>query len=191
MKHARCTICQDPRRHDLESELADGARLRALSRKHSVSYDALWRHWRGHVTPEQKDRLRFGEAPTNRLKGMVAEESISVLKDLNFARNSILEALDAAPKEDAHARGTLTGRLHENARIRGQISGELAKSPMVVNNNIGTANFYDSSEYQRLRDGLRQLCRLHPEIMPALIEMLERLDAEPAPQTLPALEHRA
>jgi hypothetical protein len=97
------------------------------------------------VSAEQKDRLRFGDAPAHKLAGIVAEEGISVLKDLNYARKSIIEALSVAPAQDANARSALTGRMHENARIRGTITGELAKSPLVQQNTLNV--FINSSEF--------------------------------------------
>jgi hypothetical protein len=159
------------KRHDIESELADGARLRATARKHSISYDALWRHWRKHLTQADKDRKRFGDAPTHKLKGMVAEESISVLKDLNFARHSILEALNATPPEDAHARATLAGRLHENARVRGQISGELSKSPLVQHQ---TNNFFMTDpNFAAFQADLARALGRFPDALAAVVELFE------------------
>jgi len=199
MKHARCTVCSSPLRHDLESQLADGARVRPLARKYNINYDRLWRHWRGHVTPEQKDRLRFGDAPTHMLKGMVADAEISVLKDLDYARKSIVEALDITPREDANARGTLTGRLHENARIRGQITGELAKSPLLISNNLTV--IMDRPEMREFLDDMaRELARF-PEAAKHMISWIEAKESQAieavghaggqsVSQALPALEHR-
>jgi hypothetical protein len=180
VKHAKCTICQDPRRHDIESELADGARLRAMARKYQISYDSLWRHWGRHLTTEQKDRLRFGDAPAHKLKGMVAEEGISVLKDLNFARKSIIESLAAAPAQDAHARATLTGRLHENARIRGLISGELSKSPLVsITNNTQNNVFTNDAGFVEFQSQLIAALRGFPQARAAVLAVFERLEQEP------------
>lgn len=187
MKHIRCVICTHPKRHDLESELADGARLRPLARRENISYDALWRHWRRHVTQEHKDRLRFGDAPTHRLKGMVAEAEISVLRDLNFARRSLIQALDVAPAQDALARGTLTGRLHENARIRGQITGELSKSTLIQQNTVNV--FLNSPEFVRFQASLIGVLAHFPEAREAVIAEFDKLEAESAPAALPALEH--
>lgn len=204
MKHPRCIICTHPKRHDLESELADGARLRPLARRYELSYDALWRHWRRHVPQEHKDRLKFGDAPAHRLKGMVAEAEISVLKDLNFARHSLLEALAVAPAEDANARASLTGRVHENARIRGQLTGELSKSPLIQQNTVNV--FMNSPEFVRFQGALLNVLRQFPEAREAVIAEFERLEAldgqampaelstseastADAPSSFPALEY--
>jgi hypothetical protein len=166
--------------------MADGARLRAMARKHAVSYDSLWRHWRRHLTIEQKDRLKFGDAPVTKLRGMVAEAEISVLKDLNFARKSIIEALAAAPAQDSHGRATLTGRLHENARIRGLISGELSKSPLVsiTNNQINNGAMMESPAFASFQARLIGVLRLFPEARDAVIAEFEKLEAPP-PTVLP------
>lgn len=185
MLHAKCASCQHEQRHDIESELADGARLRATARKFKISYDSLWRHWRRHVSVEEKDRLRFGDAPAHRLKGMVAEEGISVLRDLNYARNSLLESLAVAQPQDAHARATLTGRLHENARIRGAVTGELAKSPLVTNTNVLIMNSAPMVELQAM---LVQRLRPFPEAAKAVLEGLRQLTERDQPPALPALE---
>jgi hypothetical protein len=185
VKHPKCKICTDPRRHDLESALADGARLRPLARKYSISYDSLQRHWARHLTPAQKDRLKFGDAPAHKLKGMLAEAEISVLKDLNFARRSLLEALVAAPAEDAHARGTLTGRLHENTRIRGQLSGDLAKSPLISNTTINnTLSIQGNAEVEQLKADIARVLDKHPAALMDVIAYFERLENPPL-----ALEH--
>jgi hypothetical protein len=189
MKHTRCIICTHPKRHDLESELADGARLRPLARRYEISYDALWRHWRRHVPQEHKDRLKFGDAPVHKLKGMVAEAEISVLKDLNFARKSLIEALNVAAAEDANARGTLTGRLHENARIRGQITGELSRSPLIQQNTINLV--MNSPEFVRFQADLIRVLNRFPDAREAVIAEFDRLEAEQAAQPLPALEHES
>jgi hypothetical protein len=169
----------------MESELADGARLRGLARKYGVSYDSIWRHWRRHVTTEQKDRLKFGDAPVHKLKGMVAEEGISVLRDLNFARKSIIAALDATPKQDSHALATLAGRLHENARIRGLISGELSKSPLVQINNNTQNVFTNDAGFVEFQGELIAALRGFPDARRAVLLVFERLEqsmSEDVPQ---------
>jgi hypothetical protein len=155
--------------------MADGARLRAMARKYSISYDSLWRHWRRHLTTEQKDRLRFGEAPAHKLRGMVAEEGISVLKDLNFARKSIIESLAAAPAQDGLGRATLAGRLHENARIRGLISGELSKSPLVQINNTQNV-FTNDAGFVEFQQQLVSVLRRFPEARQAVLLEFQRLE---------------
>jgi hypothetical protein len=148
-----------------------------MGRKYSISYDALWRHWRRHLSVEQKDRLRFGDAPAHKLAGMVAEEGISVMRDLNFARKSIIESLAAAPAQDGHARATLAGRLHENARIRGLISGELSKSPLVqINNNTQNNVFSNDAGFVEFQGELIAALRGFPDARRAVLDVFERLE---------------
>jgi hypothetical protein len=170
----------------MEAELAGGARYRPLARKFGVSYDCLWRHYRRHLTQAEKDRLKFGDAPAHKLKGMVAEAEISVLRDLNFARQTIIEALEAVPAEDGHARATLTGRLHENARIRGQLSGDLSRSPLIQNNSTTYITMRDSPEIEQLKRDLVDVLQNHPAALADVIAVFERAEAAP----LPALEHQ-
>ena len=155
-----------------------------MGRKYSISYDALWRHWRRHLSVEQKDRLRFGDAPAHKLAGMVAEEGISVMRDLNFARKSIIESLAAAPAQDGHARATLAGRLHENARIRGLISGELSKSPLVQINNNTQNVFTNDAGFVEFQGELIAALRGFPDARRAVLAVFERLESvnEEVPQ---------
>jgi hypothetical protein len=120
---------------------------------------------------------------------MVAEAEISVLKDLNFARKSLIEALNVAAAEDANARGTLTGRLHENARIRGQITGELSRSPLIQQNTINLV--MNSPEFVRFQADLIRVLNRFPDAREAVIAEFDRLEAEQAAQPLPALEHES
>jgi len=152
------------------------------SRKHSVPYDSLWRHWRDHVTAEQKALLRFNDVPREQLVGRVAAEEIRVIDDLNFARNATLEALRATPPTDPEMRDRLVGRYHENIRIRGQLSGELAKSPFVQQiTNI----FMNDPGFLSFQERLFRVLRRFPEAFEAVAQEFEGFKAA----TLPALEH--
>ena len=170
--------------------MAAGAGQAALGKKYHISKDSVFRHWSRHVDDERKARLLMGPVQRQALAARIAEENASVLDNLKIIRAGLYEAYDAALRAgDRNSIALLSGRLHENQRIVGGITGELANSPLIQNNTIN--NFHDSPEYTRLREGLKQFGRKHPEVMPALIEMIENLDKEPAPaQPLPALEHR-
>jgi hypothetical protein len=44
----KCSICKHARRHEIEADLQAGSPYRAISRRHSISRHALWRHWANH-----------------------------------------------------------------------------------------------------------------------------------------------
>lgn len=184
-------MCRHVARTEIELALAAGAGQAALGKKYSISKHSVSRHWSRHVDDERKARLLMGPVQRQALAARIAEENASVLDNLKIIRAGLYEAYDAALRAgDRNSIALLSGRLHENQRIVGGITGELANSPLIQHNTVN--NFGASPEYVRLLDALRQFGRKHPAIMPELIEMIERLDAEPAPgQSLPALEHRA
>ncbi len=185
----RCPLCKDPIHHDIEADLANGARMRPIARKYGVSYDCLWRHWHRHVHPEEKIRLRFGGEPIEKVREMIAESSSGVLGDLDYARKFIFETLMAVPIQDAHARSALTGRLHENARIRGMITGELANSPLIQNTT--TINILQLPEFTTFQADLVRALSRFPEACNAVLAEFQRLENSVASlPAVPALEHQ-
>lgn len=95
---ARCTICNHPRRDDIEASLDLGWSQRAVGERFGVSASALSRHHCGHHT-----RLRDLErelAQVRRQKDRI--EHASALKTI-FAR---------AGCRDAHEIGELVGRIN-------------------------------------------------------------------------------
>jgi transposase-like protein len=175
-----CTICAHLERVRAELLLAGGASIHSVARKFGVSYHALRRHWIAHVDEARRTNLRLGPVSRQALASRVSEESQSVLDHLNVAKAAIYQMLDAALNAgDRVGVAMLVGRLHENLREVARLTGLLAQSPLIQHNTINN-NLYTSPEFTRLRTGLLQLGRDHPQIRPDLIAMLKRLDAEPA-----------
>jgi hypothetical protein len=184
----QCRVCRHVAKTEIELALAGGAGQTALAKKHGLSKDSVQRHWARHVPEERKARLLIGPVQAQALAARLSEENSSVLDNLKIIRAGLYEAYDAAVRAgDRNSIALLAGRLHENQRLVGTILGDLASTRLVQNTTIN--NFGDSAEYVRLIEALRQFGREHPQVMPALCAMLERLD-DPAPAQLPALEHR-
>jgi hypothetical protein len=177
--NGRCTVCSALERVQIELLLAGGASQRSIARKYSLSHYAISRHWSGHVSDERKANLVMGPVQRHALAARVAEESTSVIDQLRLVRVGLFRSYDTAlTAGDSLSIASIAGRLHENLRITGGITGELASSPLIQQTTINN-NLYTSPEYVRLRAGLLQLTRNHPQIAPSIVALLKRLDAEP------------
>jgi hypothetical protein len=177
--NGRCTVCSALERVQIELLLAGGASQRSIARKYRLSHYAISRHWSGHVSAERKANLVLGPVQRHALAARVAEESTSTIDQLRLVRVGLFRTYDTAlTAGDSLSIASIAGRLHENLRITGGITGELASSPLIQQTTINN-NLYTSPEYIRLRAGLLQLTREHPEIGPSIVALLKRLDAEP------------
>jgi hypothetical protein len=141
------------------------------------------------MSPEYRAALLLGrDTLQTKLKAVAeyaAEENTSLLDHYRIARAGIYTLLDAAlDGRDRVGYSMLVGRLHENLAATARLTGQLSSNPMISHMTINN-NLHASPEYARLRDGLLQLAREHPEIRPALFAMLKRLDTEPTPQSPP------
>ena len=174
-QHRKCALCHHVERIRFELELAGGVSIRAIARKYSLPYHPLQRHWKSHVDDDRKARLLLGPVQRQALAARISEENSSVIDSLKVARSLLWESIDkAAAAADLHALSLLMGRLHENLRITGHITGELASSPLVSN----TTNFLaiESSPYMAdLRTMLIERLRAFPDAAHAVIQGLEEL----------------
>jgi hypothetical protein len=185
----RCKTCDHLERKRVEKSLANGATLRAVARKFNLSEDSLQRHWSRHVTDDAKARYIIGPVADKKekLAAAVLDENVSSLDHYRIIRATLYAAFDnAAEVGDRTAIDRLAGRLHENLRDCGRLTGEL--QPILVNqqNNINITNNRDYT--QTIAVIIDALSRF-PEARQAVISALRAHEARIAPAA-PMIEHQ-
>lgn len=174
--------------------LAGGASIRAVSRKFSIAYDALNRHWKNHVDAERKANLVLGPVQRQALASRVAEESEGVLDHFKSIRAGLYQLYDnSLAASDGAIGAMLAGRLHENLNSMARLTGQLASSPLVQN----TTNIFLLPQFAEIQSVLMRSLAAHPaaraDVIRAFRAMEQRASA-PAPpaQREPVLiEHEA
>ena len=187
-RHPQCRVCARDDRASLELALAGGASVRAIAKRHGVAYHQLYRHW-AHVDPERKAALAIGPVQRAALAARVSDESSSVIDHLKVARAAIYQMLEGAlSAADRVGVAMLTGRLHENLRELGRLTGQLANSPLIQQN---TTNIFVSPEFARMQAGLMRALAAHPAARADVIRAFRELEssaASSAPTTAPLIE---
>lgn len=172
-----CTVCTHKERERIEALRASGASLDSLARKFKVSRDALWRHWKDHVSAEVKAHYLAGPATIAQLREKAAEENMSVLDYLSVIRSILMGQLTAnAEAGSAFTAATIAGRVVEVLREIGRITGEVERLHSSVNFTTNIA-ILSSPEFVELQAGLLQIARTHPSVRPDIVALLRRLDA--------------
>jgi hypothetical protein len=181
--NGKCTVCTHTERVRLELLLAGGASLRSVARKYGLSHYAVGRHWTGHVSDERKANLVLGPVQRQALAARVAEESSSVIDQLRIVRAGLFQTYDTAlTAGDRLSIGMIAGRLHENLRDVARLTGQLATSPLVMQQ---TNNFFvGDPAFARFQAQLIAALRPFPDARSAVIRQFETLEATPlaAPQ---------
>ncbi len=95
-KPSTCTICRHPERERIEALRASGASLESLARKFKAHKDAIWRHWKDHVSPDLKTSYLAGPATIAELKERAATEGGSILDHLSILRSILMGAIVAS-----------------------------------------------------------------------------------------------
>ena len=111
--------------------------LKALARQFDISKDSVWRHFRTHVSDRRKAELLAGPARVEQLANAAADESRSLLEQLQIVRSVLLnQFLNAAEAGDRGGVANVAGRLLESLRELGRLTGELRElSGITVNHN--------------------------------------------------------
>jgi hypothetical protein len=63
----QCAVCRHPERARIELLRAGGASYDSIGSKFGLHRDAVWRHWRDHVSPERKAQLLTGPVQLHEL----------------------------------------------------------------------------------------------------------------------------
>lgn len=182
-----CTVCNHSERARIEALKASGASYDVLAVRFGVSKDALWRHYKNHVSEQLKASYLAGKATIAELRERAAQESMSVLDYLAIARSMIIGMMtSAAEAGDGFRVGALSSRLVEVLREIGRITGEVDKLGGGVNITNNVAIFSDPRMVE-LQTGLVRIAREHPDARPALLALLRGLDSKPAVQGVPQM----
>ena len=174
----RCQGCNHPERVRIERFLATGAAIKGAARKFAIDYHALRRHWRNHVSAEARATYIAGPAAAkDQLEEIVADESLGLIDHYRIVRGALYKGFSAAAElEDGHALALLAGRLHENLRDCGRLTGELQRGPLLnIQNNVLV-----DPDYTRAIARIVSAVAPYPEAREALIAALRDLDAESA-----------
>src|SRR5947209_14627363 len=182
----RCQVCNDPERVRIERLLAAGASIKGAARKFSIDYHALHRHWRNHVSAEARATYVAGAGATkDQLEEIVADESLGLLDHYRIVRAALYQGFSAAAElADSSSLTLLAGRLHENFRDCGRLTGELQRGPLLnVQNNILV-----NPDYTRAITRIVGAVAPYPEAREAVLAALRGVDAGSA--SGPALPDR-
>lgn len=172
----RCQGCNHLERMRIERLLAAGASIKGTARKFEIDYHALRRHWINHVSPEARATYIAGAGATkDQLEELVADESLALIDHYRIVRGALYRGFGAASEVgDSNALALLAGRLHENFRDCGRLTGELQRGPLLnIQNNVLV-----SPDYSRAIARIVSAVAPYSEAREAVIAALRELDVE-------------
>ena len=177
----RCQGCNHLERVRIERLLAAGASIKGAARKFAIDYHALRRHWKNHVSAAARAAYIAGTGATkDQLEEIVADETLALIDHYRIVRGALYKGLSAASElGDSNSLALLAGRLHENFRDCGRLTGELQRGPLLNVQN----NFLLNPDYTRAITRIVSAVAPYPEAREAVISALRDLDptSPPAP----------
>src|SRR5215813_3565754 len=174
----RCQGCKHLERVRIERLLAAGASIKGTARKFAIDYHALRRHWVNHAPSEARAAYIAGAgASKDQLEAIVADESLALIDHYRIVRGGLYKGFGTATElGDPKALALLAGRLHENFRDCGRLTGELQHGPLLsVQNNLVVSPDY-SNAIARIVSAVAP----YPEAREVVIAALRDLDAASA-----------
>jgi hypothetical protein len=185
---ARCTVCQDPRRVQIEQALARGAGKRdAAAQFKPLHCDAIWRHWRNHVSDQQKAQLKVDfYRPGVEIVELAEKEGSGLLTRLEVLRGKLLWHLESASAaDDRKSVAALSGQLLKLEELVAKASGDLVRhAPKKT-----VQHLHLSPQWQIFQGRVLGILRRFPDAYDAVVtafresEAVERAEL-PAPITI-------
>ena len=144
------------------------------------------RHWRNHVSAEARAAYIAGAGATkDQLEEIVADEALALIDHYRIVRGTLYKGFAAASElGDGNSLALLAGRLHENFRDCGRLTGELQRGPLLNIQNDVLVN----PDYARAIARIVSAVAPYPEAREAVIAALRDLDA--ASPSAPVLTDR-
>jgi len=157
----------------IERFLAAGGSIKGAARKFDIDYHALRRHWRNHVSAEAgAAHIAGAGASKDQLEEFVADESLALIDHYRIVRGALYKGFGAAGElGDGNSLALLAGRLHENFRDCGRLTGELQRGPLLsIQNNVLV-----NPDYTRAIARIVSAVAPYPEARDAVIAALRDL----------------
>ena len=161
----------------VELKRAHGQTLEALAEEFGLSRQAIWRHWRDHVTDEAKAGYLAGALKLEELKERAEAEQMSLLDYFGVMRSILTAQFCAAAEAGAHgSTALLAGRLLECLKQIAALTGEVQRVASSVTNVQN--NFFGSPDFAALSAGLISALAPHPAARDAVIQLLHKLETD-------------
>jgi hypothetical protein len=151
----RCTVCQDPRRAEIDADLVRGAGFRSTAAKYGVSRWSLQRHQK-HLDRTIIQAHQAGEV-------LRADSLLSELRGITDRARGLLARAERA----GDLRGAANGLRETRAclELLARLSGELRENPVV--------NLVIAPEWVQLRGRILVAVEPFPEAREAIVRALE------------------
>lgn len=190
ISHARCNVCRDARRAQIELAHVSGIGLNTLEDRFGIGRMSLWRHLKNHLTVEDR-ALYLADVNMRGLADRAHAESMTVMDYIAIERGIVMKSLQiAAMADDRPAVAALSGKLTDLLKLAANMSGQLhSLIPSQITNNI--AVFTNSPAFGELQAMLVRALAGHPVALQRVMAGLEELDAKAASCTPPMIEARA
>jgi hypothetical protein len=171
-----CSICRHTESARANLLLASGKGFAEVGRKFEMSRHALERHWKNHVTAEQRAGLVMGgQALINRegLAAEVAEQSQSIIDNLRAEAAILWRHL--LKEETGTKAAMVAATLTKVYSTLGHFTGELARSPLIQHQHLHM-NFGESPEFVAFVEHIGQILEPYPDARAAIFQAVEALD---------------
>jgi hypothetical protein len=190
---ANCSICNHPKRHQLEIGLTYKVPKPALARRFGVSTDALFRHARNHLSPQVKAAILGGDKRSAvDLEALQISESEGLLSQLVVQRARLQQHSDLALElGDIKAAVAVENAITTNLTLVAKLLGQL-----VQHHEVRRTSILISADYLQLRSALLKALRPYPEAARAVGHALHALesaaaeDITAAGKSSPVIEHQ-
>ncbi|MBY0508669.1 MAG: hypothetical protein K2P94_00825 [Rhodospirillaceae bacterium] len=184
-KATQCSICNHPRRPEIDHSLANRVSEWRVAKRFSVSRDAIHRHKKKHLPPQLEAALlsQSGAASSIDLEALRKSESEGLLQTLIWQKAHVLQQIDKAEANmDPVAVSVFHKVLLENTKTIAKLVGDLASRSGHVTNN-----FLIAPQYLELRHAITRALEPFPDARKAVAMTLQAMERT-AP---PAIEHVA
>lgn len=183
MTATQCTICNHPRRPEIEHALANRVSEHRVAKRFTVSRAAIHRHKANHLPPQLVAALlsQNGNVSVVDLEKLRKSESEGLLQTLVWQKAHVLLQIDnAVANMDPVAVSRFHDVLLKNQQTIAKLVGELASHTRNITNN-----FLIAPEYLELRHAITSALKPFPDAAKAVSRALHELERTPKP----AIDH--
>jgi len=155
----RCTICEHPKRDEINKALIETQNIAEIAKRYGVSYDSLFRHKQGHIP----------EALAKAQEAREIAKADSLLDQVRTLQGKTLAILEEAEKTKNYLTALKAIReARGNLELLAKLLGELQEKQII--------NILVAPEWLSLRAVILTALEPYPEAKQALSEALKEVE---------------